>query len=210
MKTWMMSGAVAAAICTAWFSGMSASNATQPAPTGRVAAVDVVMIFNEYQRQKDLSEELRVKQEETQQEAERRQHEADGLEAIVSRMSPNDPLYVQRYEELLKMQIENKNWLDVTQSTLTRELAVWSTKIYQEILIATEQVADQYGLDLVMYREEFRPTNFDPQLVREQIRARKVVYARDSINVSSQVLERLNETYRSQPREQMIKVNVKQ
>ncbi len=209
MKAWMTGAAVAAAMCVAWFSGTSVSQATLQNPTGRVACLDVIMVFNEFQRQKDLSEELRVKQDEMKQEAERRQQQADAFEAVLSRMSPNDALYVQRYEEFLKMQIENKNWMELTQSTLTRELAVWSTKIYQEILIATEQIAEQYGLDLVVYREEFRPANFDPQLVREQIRSRKVVFARDTINISSQVLDRLNETYRAQPREQMIRATVK-
>jgi Skp family chaperone for outer membrane proteins len=172
--------------------------------TGRVASVDVVRVFNESQRQKDLFEELRALQEKLEAEHQTRKQRIDALQATLDVMDPADPSYPKKTQELLEEQINFKNWRDIKQAGMSREVGVWTARIYKEIVATTEQIAQAQGVDLVLYREEFAPPTFDPDQIRENIRARKVVYASPAVDMTQPVVDKLNSDYRAQPRSPML------
>ncbi len=173
-------------------------------PSGKVACIDVVKIFNEYQRQKDLSDEMKNLQSKLEEENKSRRQKIDEFEAALGKIDPNDPTYVARMRELLQMQIEYKNWVDLKQADMTREIALWSCRIYKEIIKLTEEVAKSQSYDLVFYRDEFECAANNPDQIREQIRGRKLLYANASVDISQTVLDALNSAYRAQPKANML------
>lgn len=181
-------------------------NSTTPAPpaTGRVATLDVVKVFNEFQRQKDLSEEMKQLQDKLQAENTTRRNKLDEEEASLSKISQDDPTYVARTRELLAKQIEYKNWSDLKQADVTREIALWSCRIYTEIAKAAGDVAQEQGYDIVLYKDEFECNTTNPDQIREQIRSRKVIYGSPSVDISQLVLDKLNSDYRAKPRAPMM------
>lgn len=168
-----------------------------------VATIDINMVFNEYQRQKDLADELRQWQEKSRLEGEARRQKIDAAQAALDALSPSDPVAPARWRELAQMQIDFKNWTEYTQAEMQREIGLWTAKVYQEIVAATEELARARGLEVVLFRDEFRPAA-NPDQLREQILRRGVVYASAATDVSQPVLERLNATYRAQPRVKMM------
>ncbi len=207
-QTWLtgivMSGLVAAA---AWaLAERSGAQAAKSTATGRIACVNVVVVFNGFQRQKDLTEEMNQLQARLQEENKQRRDKIDALQAELERLNPDDPTYMQRTRDMLAQQIDYKNWVDLRQADLTREVGLWSIKIYREILKATEALAEKEGYDLVLYKGEFEPTSMDPDTVKDLIRANHVLYAHSSIDVTQAVLDKLNNDYRAQPRPKMMYV----
>jgi Skp family chaperone for outer membrane proteins len=186
--------------------------ALQPRPVqavqaaGGVGVVDVVQVFNEYARQRDLT--LQMEQIQTTLDAENtsRRQRIEALQTAISTMQPTDPTYDQRRDELMRMQIDYKNWVDLKQAQMTREVSRWSGRIYEEILAAVASVAQTSAVDLVLYKDEFLPQIENPEAMREQIRARKVLYASTNVDLTQRVLERLNQQYNSQPKSQMINI----
>lgn len=175
--------------------------------TGRVAAVDVSVVFSEYQRQKDLSEEFKNKKDALDRENQSRRNAIETSQAQVDRMDPNrDPLYPAKVRELLQMQIEYKNWFDLNEADLAREVGVWTAKIYNEIVAAAGELAQKDGIDLVVYKDDFRPTNYNVDQIRQQIAGRKILFASNAADISSPLLEKLNAQYRTQPRSNMLQV----
>lgn len=168
-----------------------------------VATIDVNVVFNEYQRQKDLTEELRQWQEKSRLESEARRQKIDAAQAALDALSPGDPVAPARWRELVQMQIDFKNWSEYTQAEMQREIGLWTAKVYQEIVTATEELARARGLDVVLFRDEFRPAG-NPEQVREQILRRSLIYASAATDVSQPVLEKLNAAYRAQPRVKMM------
>ncbi len=173
------------------------------APTGRVACINVVQVFNEYQRQKDLTEELTAFKEKFEAEKTQRQQKIDAEQAAIERLNRDDPAYVERMRGLLKMQIDFKNWNELKQSDVTREIGLWFTRIYREILKATEDIGRKSGYDMVFYRGAFEPASIDPEAIKEQIRANHLLYANEATDISQLVLDKLNADYRGQPRVKM-------
>jgi Skp family chaperone for outer membrane proteins len=177
----------------------------QSTPGNRVAVIDVIRIFNECQRQKDLEAELKTLQESLDAESRTRKLKIDQTQAELNRLDPSDPAYTRKMEELMEMQIQYKNWFDFMQAKLTREVSVWSWRIYRETSDICATVAKQNGIDLVLYRDEFPPVSADPDETRGRIRSRMVVYNSPEINITQAVLEQLDAQYRAQPAQPMIK-----
>lgn len=175
-------------------------------PTGRIACVNVVQAFNEYQRQKDLTEEMNQLQSQLQTENTQRRQRIDALQAEIDKLDPDDPTFVGRTREMLAMQIDYKNWMDLKQADLSREVGLWSVRIYKEIVKAVGEVARRDGYDLVLYRGEFEVITMDPEVIKEQIRSTKVLYANPSIDITQVITDKLNADYRAQPRVKMMYV----
>lgn len=175
---------------------------------GRIGCVDIGKVFGEYQRKKDLDEQMKNKQDSLQKENEKRRQAIDAKQAKVDRMDPSDPMYQAEVRDVLAMQIEYKNWVDLMQADVARETGVWTAKIYREMLDVIKEVAEREGIDAVMYRDEFEPvrTGYEPEAVRNEIRARKLVYWNPSTDITQRIAEKLNETYRKLPPTQMIQM----
>lgn len=171
-----------------------------------VACLDVVRIFNEYERQKDLTEEMRVINQEMQDEEQRRRGQIDTLQATLDAMSDSDPAKLKRQREMLQLQIDYKNWGELMQADMGREIGLWTCRVYDEIVAATEDTARRQGFDIVLYKEQPELVTFDPDAIRDQIRFRKLVYASETVDITQVVLDKLNADYRAQPRMQMLQL----
>lgn len=176
-------------------------------PTGRVACVHVIQVFNEYQRQKDLSEEMEALKQRVQDEIGERQNKIDTKQATIDAMDPDDPNIIAHMRELMAMQIDSKNWLDLKQAEMQREIGLWSYRVYKELTEATAAIAQQQGYDLVFYKGEFEVTPMmNPEAIRAQIESNHLLYANPATDITQAVLDNLNAAYRAQPRTPMLQV----
>lgn len=184
-------------------------DAAQPTvEPARVACVDVVQVFNEYDRQQDLSSEMSTLDQQIQAENTRRKQAIEAKRTALSQMDRTDPAFVQQRDELMKLELAYRNWTELMQAQMTREVAAWSQRVYQEILDATAAVAEQQGYDLVLYRDQFVQQPDNPEALRQQIRSRKVIYAADRIDITATVLQALNAEYAAQPKKKMIQFDM--
>lgn len=205
---WMglLAGVAVGAAVFATAGGLYAQNRSTVGP-GRVACLDVVHVFAEYERQKDLTEEMRDIEQEMKREAERRETQLDNLQATLDAMSNDDPTKVKRQREMLQRQLDYKNWTDLMQADMSREVGLWTRKIYSEILVVAEEMALREGYDMIFYREAPDLIGYDPQAVQEQIRMRKLIYASPATDITQTVLDKLNAAYRAQPKAQMLEIS---
>lgn len=175
-------------------------------PTGKAAGVDVVRVFNEYQRQKDLNEEMKQLQDALEAEEKQRRAAIEDAQAVVDAMDRSDSSYAERMREVLRLQVEYKNWAEMKQADMTREVALWSIRIYDEIIKACQDMAEKEGYDFVIYLDEFTPVSMEPEVIKEQIRSRKVLYVNPAVDLTKEVTAKLNADYRAQPKQQMLYV----
>ena len=207
-RTWPMGVLVAGIVAAGVFASNNplAAQGGSSASSGRVACVDVVRVFNEYQREKDLEEEMKQVRDKLELEAAQRKQKIDAAKAVLDAMSTDDPIRTKKMRELLELNISTRNWMDITQAAMAREVGIWTTKVYKEILAVVETIAQEKGYDLVFYRDEFQVVSMDPAEVREQIRSRKLIYASNAADISQAVLDKLNADYRAKPRKKMINI----
>jgi len=172
-----------------------AADKNLPAPT-RVAVVDIVKAFNDYNRTKEINEKLNKEQVELQNQRKAKVDRIEALKAQIDNLHPDSKDYYQREKELLELSIELKNFTDIKAEQIKREFQVLTEDIYKEMLKSIETVATDAGYDIVMYldRMEIKGDTF-PALL-EKIRERKVLYAAKNTDITQNVLDLLNQNYK--------------
>ncbi|MFA5864648.1 MAG: OmpH family outer membrane protein [Phycisphaerae bacterium] len=179
-----------------WFAGSgNAAQKNSPMPT-KAAVVDIVKVFNDYQRTKEINERLNKEQVELQNQRKQKIDRVEALKAQLDSLHPDSKDYYQREKELLERSIELKNFTDIKAEEIKREFRVMTEDIYGEMLKTIESVAKDAGYDLVLYLDltDIHGDNF-PALL-EKIRERKVLYSTKEIDITQNVLEALNQNYK--------------
>lgn len=210
--SWWMTGLVGLVVGGAMFAVLGSSQAQDSAPPAeptRVACVDIVRAYNEYQRQIDINTEMEEVQERLKLENRERLERIDQLQTALAALDPADPNYRKKQDELLRQQVAYRNWSDLIQASLARELSVWTGRMYQEITNKTAQIAEERGIELVLYLDgQFIPMADDADAVREQIRSRRVLYAAPELDLTDAVITAINAQYRALPPQKMLQLDL--
>jgi Skp family chaperone for outer membrane proteins len=187
---------VAVALVTVWFAGYGhAENKTGPM-AARVAVIDIVKVFNEFQRTKEVSERLNKEQAELQNQRKLKIDRIDALKAQLDNLNPDSPDFYKRQKELLALSIELKNFTDLSTENLKTEFRVQTEDIYKEMLKAIESVAKEQGYDLILYQDTMDIHGDSWPVLLEKIRERKVLYSAKQIDVTRIVLDYINQAYK--------------
>lgn len=203
--TGVLTGAIVGVAAFAFTESIDAQGG-HPGAGGRIACVNVKTVFDEYQRRKDLDDEMTELQDQFRIEEEQRRTKIDTLQAEIDRLDPTDPTARERLGELRRMTVEYRIWGELKQADMGGELARWSLKIYGEILDTVSGVAEREGYDMVFYKGQFEPTSMDFEALSNQIRDHKLLYAHASVDLTQVVLTALHDEYRKQPRQKMLYV----
>ncbi|MFH1746705.1 MAG: OmpH family outer membrane protein [Planctomycetota bacterium] len=199
-RTWLTGLLVGIGMCTVVFIVTGALQAqSAPQPTGRVACVNVIQVFSEYQRMKDVQEELKQLDARLNTEGESRQKAADDLQATIDVMDREDPTFLKKNAELLEMRIGLRTWAEVKKAHTAREIGLATDRIYRDIIGVCEQIARQAGYDIVLQTQPYQPMSMSPDEIEAQMQNRKVLFSSEAVDISDLVLRKLNADYRTQP-----------
>lgn len=169
---------------------------TAAGPT-KVAVCDVVKVFNNYNRAKDLTATLNEKRETVKAEAEKRLQAINTIGMELEELVQGSKEYERRFNEVQRLTIERTVWLQYQDALVMRDHHRLTKEMYEEIIKMVGLIAQERGVQIVLSRmsEDLQSEN-TPQLL-QQIERRKVLYAADSVDVTDTVLKRLNEAYRA-------------
>jgi Skp family chaperone for outer membrane proteins len=201
--TGILTGAAVGVVAFALTETIQAQGARPGAPQ-RIGCVNVARVFAEYQRAKDLNDELAQLQETLKAEEQTRRNKIDQVQAEIDTLGDNDATRTKRYEDLLKMQIDYKSWGEVMRAHVTRENSLWTMRVYEEILAAAKALAEREGYDMVLRQDEFQRVSMDIEVIMQQINSNQVLYTHPSLDLTQSVIDRLNEEYKTQPQQKMI------
>jgi len=179
-----------------WLSVSHAADKVSP-PPAKVAVVDIVKLFNEYQRTKEINERLNKEKLELQNQRKQKLDRVEALKGQLESLHPDSKDYYQRQKELLEVSIDLKNFTEIKTEEIKREFRVLTEDIYNEMLKLIEQVGRDMDYDLVLYldRMEIQGEDSFPALL-EKIRQRKVLYSAKHVDITDNVLEVLNQSYK--------------
>ncbi len=178
---------------------MSPSSAQVPAAVPaatRVAVCDVVEVFNNYERAKDLTAKLNLRRKGIQAENKKRKNAIDEIGDELNRLKEGGDEYEKRLSEMQRLTIDRKAWLQFQEARALREHHRLTKAMYEEIIKAIEAEAKSKGYDLVIYAERGGLRSTDTPSLLQEIAQRKVLYFADRVDITSTVLARLNRTYR--------------
>lgn len=165
-------------------------------PEVRVAVCDMQEVFNEYARAKDLAAQLRDKRQALAAEDDQRGQAIDALQVELGGLKPGSAEYEARRAEADRLRIDRATAMQFAELSLRREHCQLTIEMYGEISKVLADVAREKGFNLVLYRDGNLVETDQPLELMAQIANRKLLYSDDSLDITADVLARLNESYR--------------
>lgn len=162
----------------------------------RVAVCDIVEVFNDYQRAKDLTAQLNQRREAIEQGAEQRGQNIEQKLQMLEALEEGSSQYEQLYQELQQLRFNREAWMKFQQDMATREHRKLTQEMYQEILDVIEQYAQENDVDAVLFRERRDVQANNTSELISKIAGRKVLYYDDDIDITQTILQQLNAAYR--------------
>ncbi|MCK6485349.1 MAG: OmpH family outer membrane protein [Phycisphaerae bacterium] len=168
----------------------------------RVAAVDLVRVFNEWEQITALNNEFRKVREDLNRDADTRRKALEELEMKLRAYRPGSPDYEGVRKELVDQSIAYKVWFETKQQEVRGEEFRWMSASYETACEIIRRMAERDGWDIVMQIEPFSADAAQEELpaLQAQIRARKMVYCAASNDLTRAVIDQLNMEYRAKAR----------
>ncbi len=167
----------------------------------RSAVVNVALASERYLRTAELEAQFDARRERFKEEATARQDEIEKKgRALQEQLKPGTEAFGQRQEELAMLQARLQYFAESTKKQLDVALAGALRSIYLDIQQAVREVAEERGFDLVFAADDL-PANLppSPKLATQEILWQKVVYWNPGIDITADVIARLNARYAAQP-----------
>jgi len=177
--------------------------AQQPATAelgSRSAVVNVALASERYLRTAELEAQFDARRERFKEEANAKQDEIETKgRALQEQLKPGTDAYAQRQEELAMLQARLQYFAESTKKELDIALAGALRSIYSDIQEVVREVAEEKGYDLVLAADDL-PANVppSPKLATQEILWQKVVYWHPGIDITADVIARLNAHYAAQ------------
>ena len=158
---------------------------------------DVVTVFNDYDRAKDLTETFRVRSDGITQERDKRAARIQAMQEELQGLKSGSPDYESLLQDIQREAIEAEAWQQYKMTLAARDHHRLTTEMYEEILTMVQTVAEQQGHSLVLFREGRSTQTESIQQLLSQVKNRKVLYSSPRIDITQIVLTRLNQQYHS-------------
>ncbi len=175
----------------------------QPA---RVATVDLTRIFDGFQQIKDLNEVLQQRGDAIVKDGQDKEKSLTNRQKELEAFKPDSPDFQKRYQNLMKEVIDFRAWQQFMREQVENEHRVWLKKTYQQMIEAVGQIAGERGIDVVLYSGAPQIEGDSVQAMRDKILQRKVIWRAAQVDITDQVLQRLNRDYDKQGGKKSIKL----
>jgi Skp family chaperone for outer membrane proteins len=180
---------------------IAAPAAAQNAP--RIGTVSPAKAFVEMQETKDLRQQLEQQTSQLQNEAKQRQQKVRDLQAARDLLKPDSPQYAQAEQTFMQEAIQFDTWTKITQAQLQGQQKQQMKQLFDKIVAATGEVAQQQNLDLVLadHRPEL-PENLgmiNTDQLRQLLNQRNVMYVNDKggVDITPAVVANLDAKYKA-------------
>lgn len=161
----------------------------------RVAVVDLVRVFNEFEQTKVLNQKMAVLENELRTQDQKKSQEIDAARQGLQAFNPDSAEYFKKNQELMRLSVEHKVWQAMEQEKVANSHLRWVNKTYQSVEQEIAAVAKKRGCQLVITREDLDTTIKDSKAMLKQIIGRKVIYSDPSVELTDEVLVNLNAAF---------------
>ena len=188
--------AAALVICLTFAAGVARAQEST-----HVAVVNPARAFQEMQETKDLKQKLENDRKQLEGEVTTRQQKVKDLQAARDLLKPDSTQYQEADKNFMQEAIQFDTWSKITQAQLQGQQKQQMKILFDKIVAATAQVAQQKNIDLVIADQRpDLPENLAAINV-EQLRAilngRNVLYNNTKADITNDVIAALDANYKS-------------
>jgi Skp family chaperone for outer membrane proteins len=177
--------------------GSATGQTAGPVPATRVAVCDLESLYANYTRARDMVAKLNQSSEALKAEDQERARAIDALKMELEGLREDSQEFQDRLSEVQRLGVEREAWRQITEQNMLREHNRLTLRMYDEITAAIQAVAQQQGIQIVLFKQNPSFPTRDGRDLLDQIRSRKVLYSEPGVDITPQVLVHLNDAYRA-------------
>ena len=166
----------------------------------RIGVCDILKILREYDRFADIKKDFEGRGVTIRDESEKRRARLESMEKELQGLAPGSKDFEALRQNIQKVAIEAQAWQKYQISLAEYDHNRLMVEMYGEVLDMVKVIADEQGLDIVLFRD---PRDTQADTVDEllaKIENRKVLYSSPDIDTTETVLARLNRAYATKSR----------
>lgn len=167
------------------------------APATSVAVCDVVEIFNDYHRAKDLTGKLSQRRKSIEDEDKKRQAAIEAINLEIEGLKEGSGEYEKRFNEMQRRTIDRQAWLQYEEALAVREHHRLTQEMYEQIRKMIATIATSRGFQIVLFRDPEDLTSQNTSELLRLINMRKVLYSDSSVDITEETLRSLNAAYKA-------------
>lgn len=166
-----------------------------------VATVDLPAVLEQLNERADAEAKLRTIADEIRQEQETREGEIRDIKNRFENAVDDDERAALEEEAALKA-LQYQAWLRFATDKLDVERSLLLENLYRTIQAAVTDMAQASGIDVVVLDDSLNELGVNPELrvsreaqIRQQIIGRRVLYSNPQMNLTEDLVERMNNAY---------------
>lgn len=163
----------------------------------KIAVIDVAQVFESYDMTRDLESMFNAKRRELAEEAERRRSSIEQIRRGLAAFDPASADFITREKDLIRAEVDFQVWSTHSEQRLKSNHKRWLLAIYRNTQQTVTRLASEGNIDLVLTYDRLTEDAPDSVTLRQQILLQKVIYHHSRIDITSEVLNRLNNEYKS-------------
>ena len=168
------------------------ASAKSAVPTGKIGFVNVRQVFQNCKRNERYKIDSAAEKERLMAELSKLSKEVEAAKAGMQAYQAGSEDYMAQFKEALEKQASLEAKTKFYEQQLGSQDKVWTQKLYQDIVKITSEVAEGKGLDIVFGEDEADFANISANELMMTIRMQKVLYKKSSIDITKEVLARLD------------------
>jgi Skp family chaperone for outer membrane proteins len=176
---------------------MVISMAQDASAQSKIAVIDVAQVFESYEMTRDLESMFNAKRQELASEAEQRRTSIEQIRRGLAAFDPASADYVSRENELIRSEVDFQVWSTQSEQRLKTNHKRWLLTIYRNTQEVIGRLANERNYDLVLTYDRLTDDAPDSVTLRQQILLQKVIYHHSRVDITTEVLNRLNSEYKS-------------
>jgi len=160
-----------------------------------VGTVDLEATFNGLEEWSQVQVSLSQRADQMQDEITRRQDELESLEADLEDYPQGSAKFKEAMKRYQMAAIELQGYVQFQQRKHQRFNDETIFDLYDKIKLAARALADEHGYDIILVNDSVVEIPENSENILAQISSRRVLFARQQMDVTDQLIESMNSTY---------------
>ncbi|MFP4052794.1 MAG: OmpH family outer membrane protein [Phycisphaerae bacterium] len=172
-----------------------AQSTVSKGPT-KVAVCNVFTVFQNYQKAKDSLSRLEEKKKTIEAEVAERMKKAQSISDSLKSglIKKGTKTYEEQLSQMLRIQLEAEAWQKLQTQLAMRQHSRLTDEMDKEIHAVVSRVAADLDIEVVMTPDATADT--DEADILQKINRRTLLYWSDNVDITDEVLKRLNDAYK--------------
>ena len=199
----LVSGLVLAVVVTTVLTTEVAGTRGMFASPTSVAVVNVPAVLEKLEQRAVAEAELMMMAQQIHDENEQWREKIEGIETQLKELPQTDETRRRTLQDqFARQRLEYEEWRRYKYDRLDIEKSLLMQDLYRKVLEALGELAEIEGYDIVLADDSGDALQLSPDApmsregqVRQQIRARRVLYANPAVDITDQLVERMNNAF---------------